>query len=80
MSHRSFWRAASLIAAEFSFCRVEPEYLQGYLAHKNLRPHMTLQWDYALGSMVVLIRGGDVFSEQSNPEPNSAPHHSRYIQ
>ena len=33
--------------------------LQGYLAHKKLRPPRTLQQDYALGPMVVL--GGGLF-------------------
>ena len=36
---------------------------QGYLAHKQLRPLRTLQWDYAYGLTAVLGGGRFLMSE-----------------
>jgi hypothetical protein len=51
--------------------------IQGYLAHKKLPPHETLQWDYSWSSVEVLA--GWVFSYERDT-PVEFLHFQRKIQ
>ena len=49
-------------------------YVQGYLAHKKTPPPRILQFDYALGPVVVLWRGA-VSYERGTPAAHLTPPH-----
>ena len=51
--------------------------VQGYLAHKKLRPPRTLQWDYTQGPVVVLGGGRFLMNEAPLHQKSGRPSLSR---